>query len=86
MSDQPPLTIAELKGDSRLWTVEQMLERALADLRSGAVQANAALLIFVQRAESGSIDTESYYCNLTREQAIALLAAKLQRSIADWCD
>ena len=63
--------LADVKNDNRLLTAEQMLENALRDLRSGALEADKLLLLTVTD-EIGFYDPGFYACNMSASEMITL--------------
>ncbi len=59
-------------GSNLSWTVEQMLEDALADIRSGSRTANKALVIFLDD-ENRKYNIGFTMAQLSASQAIALM-------------
>lgn len=66
------LKLAEASGDSRHWTIEQMLEDALADIKSGKAKGTRAILL-VLNDEGDSYDLVRWACNARPSELIALL-------------
>ena len=58
---------------SQSWTVEQMLEDSLEDLRTGKRKANKALLIFLDNNEKDNYNTGFSMAHLKASEAIALI-------------
>jgi hypothetical protein len=64
------ISMADKSGDARLWDVEQMLQNALHDVRSGNRPTKKALILF--------LDDESDYlvgfsqCGMTTGESILL--------------
>jgi hypothetical protein len=66
------IKLADKSGDARHWSVEQMLEDTLADVRSGKINAAKALVLFLD-------DTDNRYsiqirnAGLRNSEKLALL-------------
>lgn len=83
-----PVTIAELREDSALWSPAQMLTRAQEHIEEMPAEErpNAAVLVLVWRDDSGGLRTETYRSNMKRDQEIALMGAKWVRCVQDWIE
>ena len=67
------------------WTVEQMLEQALADIRAGTLNPTKAMITFFEedpKTKSTSID--SWRARIDRDEEIALLALLQHNAIERW--
>ena len=65
------ISLAERTDDNRKWSLEQMLEETLREVRAGEIRATKAVLIFVDDSE-GRYDNGVRSCNISASDTIRL--------------
>jgi hypothetical protein len=65
------INLAEYADDARRWSVEQMLEHALEDVRSGKRTANKAVLLWLKDNED-SYDVGFIQAGMSAAEMLAL--------------
>ncbi len=67
------------------WTVEQMLEQALADVRAGTLHPTKALIAFFEEdPKDKSTSVDCWRARLDRAEEIALLALVQHNALDRW--
>lgn len=79
MSENNVVIMGEHANDNRLITVEQLLELALADLRTGKLKATAVAVIFQEEEEC---TFEVYAAQMSRADLIVAFTVLLARNVA----
>jgi hypothetical protein len=65
------VSLSDKTENNRMWSLEQMLEQALADLRAGKLKANQAVLLYVD-TENGRFRNGHMSVNITCSDSIKL--------------
>lgn len=74
--------LADHADDNRMWTVEQMLEAALTEVREGKVTGGKAVLIVLDTGTDGlKYDTQSFYVDVSAAELVALTGIMQSRFI-----
>ena len=78
-------SFAEQSPSNYAWTVEQMLEQALADIRAGKLNPTKAMLCFFEEnTKDRSTSIDNWRARIDRDEEIALLALLQHNAIDRW--
>lgn len=86
MSNTKVTNMADVKGDSRLWSAEQMLEDLLADIRAGKLKPEHMIVLAWEKTPEGRLRKSSWCQNFTTAEYCAFLASAAHDSLHDWKD
>lgn len=70
--DNKVVSLSDKNNDNRSWSVEQMLEKTLEELRSGRIAANRAIICLLDDKD-GKYNNIFRAANLANSQSISLL-------------
>ena len=66
------------------WTVEQMLDAALEDIRTGKIKPSKAMFIFFETTPNNDLIEGMWRAQIDRAEEIALMELVKQKSINRW--
>lgn len=84
MDDITRKRLATKNDDNTQFTVIQVLEQALDDLKSGREKANKMVLLLFDIDPGKSLEVGSYRAGVSRLDEAGMLAFFMHRHIANW--